>query len=48
MSFEVLSKLTQSGVAQADALAKVQAKLEAKEADAAIQALVAAKEAKKP
>jgi hypothetical protein len=48
VSFEVLSRLTQSGVAQADALAKVQAKLEAKEADAAIQALVATKEAKKP
>lgn len=50
VAFDVLSKLSENGVPAADAVAKVQARLEAKDADAAIEALVVKQQAapKKP
>ncbi len=50
VSFNVVAKLTEHGVTAADAASKVQAKLQAKDPDTAIEALVEAKPqgAKKP
>ncbi|HEU4996798.1 MAG TPA: hypothetical protein VFT29_18405 [Gemmatimonadaceae bacterium] len=48
VAFDVLSRLLDNGVTTADAVTKVQAKLEAKDPDASIEALVEAKHQNAP
>ena len=48
VAFDVLSKLMDNGVPAAGAVAKIQAKLEAKDPDASIEALVGAKQKDAP